>query len=98
ALLTALSKLGSDAQGDEARVRSTTAGLAWLSTLTVDTLDQADPLLAEAWAWLALERGSTTQAADIAGHEVLIARALGYEGAATPRPSRSWRCPAVREI
>ncbi len=85
ALLTALSKLGSDAQRDETRVRSTATGLAWLSTLTVDTLDQADPLLAEAWAWLALERGSATRGADVAGNEVLIARALGYESAAAAR-------------
>ncbi|HEY0555632.1 MAG TPA: hypothetical protein VGG20_15355 [Thermoanaerobaculia bacterium] len=86
ALLTALSKLGADAQGDEARVRSTTAGLAWLSTLTVDPLDQADPLLAEAWAWLALERGSAMRG--VAGDEVLIARALGYEGAAARAASK----------
>gem|GEM_PF-2374710 len=83
ALLTALSSLrGSpaDAQRDGARVRSTTSGLAWLSTLTVDKLDQADPLLAEAWAWLALQHAKAT--ARDPQSEVLIARALGYEAAA----------------
>ena len=80
-LLAALSSLGSpaDVQRDAARTRSTVSGLAWLSTLTLDTLDQADPLLAEAWSWLALERGS---AARNAASEALIARALGYEAAA----------------
>ena len=53
-----------------------TSGLAWLSTLTVDRLDQADPLLASAWAWLALEPTRD------AGSEALVARALGYEAAA----------------
>ena len=49
ALVTALSSPG----GSPTEI---TSGLAWLSTLTVDRLDQADPLLAEAWAWLSLER------------------------------------------
>jgi hypothetical protein len=69
ALLSALSSPG----GSPTDI---TSGLAWLSTLTVDRLDQADPLLAEAWAWLALERARD------AGSEALVARALGYEAAA----------------
>jgi tetratricopeptide (TPR) repeat protein len=83
ALLTALSSLGdspAEAQRDGVRLRSITSGLAWLSTLTVDKLNQADPLLAEAWAWLALERADP--AARDADSEVLVARALGYEAAA----------------
>jgi len=83
ALLTALSALrGSpaEAQRGGTRVRSITSGLAWLSTLTLDKLDQADPLLAEAWAWLAVQRAGAA-AAD-ARSEALIARALGYEAAA----------------
>ncbi|HEV7505241.1 MAG TPA: hypothetical protein VGS07_10040 [Thermoanaerobaculia bacterium] len=83
ALLAALSSLGGspvEAQRDVATVRSTTSGLAWLSMLSVDKLDQADPLLAEAWAWLALER--TNPATRDADSEVLVARALGYEAAA----------------
>ncbi|HEV7785923.1 MAG TPA: hypothetical protein VGQ28_11345, partial [Thermoanaerobaculia bacterium] len=83
ALLAALSSLGgspADVQRDGAKIRSITSGLAWLATLTVDKLDQADPLLAEAWAWLALERANpSTRDAD---SEVLVARALGYEAAA----------------
>jgi hypothetical protein len=69
ALLSALSTPG----GSPAYI---TSGLAWLSTLTVDRLDQADPLLADAWAWLVLERTRD------AGSEALVARALGYEAAA----------------
>jgi hypothetical protein len=69
ALLAALSSPG----GSPAEIAS---GLAWLSTLTVDRLDQADPLLAEAWAWLALAPARN------AGDEALVARALGYEGEA----------------
>jgi hypothetical protein len=79
ALLKSLSSLGgapSDVLGDVAKVRSLASSLAWLSTMTVDKLDQADPLLAEAWAWLALERSRD------AGGETLAARALGYEAAA----------------
>lgn len=79
ALLKSLAALGdspADVLRDEAKVRSVVSGLAWLSTMTVDTLDQADPLLAEAWTWLALERTR-----DAAG-EALVARALGYEAAA----------------
>ncbi len=83
ALLSALSSLrGSpaDAQRDAARTRSIALGLAWLSTLTVDHLEQADALLAESWAWLALARpGAATRDAD---SEALVARALGYEAAA----------------
>ncbi len=83
ALLDALSSLdgsAADAQRDAARIRSITSGLAWLSTLTVDHLDQADALLGEAWAWLVLERASG--AARGPASEVLLARALGYEAAA----------------
>jgi tetratricopeptide (TPR) repeat protein len=83
ALLAALSAVGgspADVQRDAAKVRSIAAGLAWLSTLTVDHLEQADPLLAEAWAWLAIHRASG--AAPDAGTEGLVARALGYEAAA----------------
>jgi hypothetical protein len=69
ALLSALSSPG----GSPTDI---TSGLAWLSTLTVDRLDQADPLLASAWAWLVLERTRD------AGSEALVARALGYEAAA----------------
>jgi len=53
---------------------STASGLAWLSTITVDQLEQADALLAQAWAWLAIERDAESEA--------LVARALGYEAAA----------------
>lgn len=56
------------------KVQSTASGLAWLSTLTVDLLEQADDLHAQAWAWLALERDPASEA--------LLARALGYEAAA----------------
>lgn len=83
ALLDALSSLGgspADAQRDEAKIRAIASGLAWLSTLTVDKLEQADGLLAEAWAWLALERVSSP--ARGGASEVLVARALGYEAAA----------------
>jgi hypothetical protein len=69
ALLSALSSPG----GSPTDIMS---GLAWLSTLTVDRLDQADPLLASAWAWLVLEPTRD------AGSEALVARALGYEAAA----------------
>src|SRR4051812_46018951 len=75
ALLKSLSSLGGS-PADEAKVRSIVSALAWLSTMTVDKLDQADPLLAETWAWLALERSRD------AGGEALAARALGYEAAA----------------
>jgi hypothetical protein len=72
-LLTALSSPGGSQH-------SIAQGLAWLSTLTVDHLEQADALLAEAWAWTALERaGGATGGA---GSEALVARALGYEAAA----------------
>lgn len=67
ALVGALSSPGADA-------RSIAPGLAWLATLTVDHLDQADALLAEAWAWLATDRDPRSEA--------LLARALGYEAAA----------------
>lgn len=79
ALLKSLSSTGgspSDVLRDEAKVRAIASALAWLSTMTVDKLDQADPLLAETWAWLALERSRD------AGGEALAARALGYEAAA----------------
>jgi len=75
ALVTALSSPG----GSPADI---TSGLAWLSTLTVDRLDQADPLLASAWAWLALEPARD------AGSEALVARALGYEAAAARAGAR----------
>jgi hypothetical protein len=72
-LLTALSSPGGSQH-------SIAQGLAWLSTLTVDHLEQADALLAEAWAWTAVERaGGATGGA---GSEALVARALGYEAAA----------------
>lgn len=61
ALAEALSSPGAD------------AGFAWLSILTVDHLEQADPLLAEAWARLAIDRDPRSEA--------LVARALGYEAA-----------------
>lgn len=82
ALLSALSAVGgapADVQGDAAKVRSIASGLAWLSTLTVDHLEQADPLLAEAWAWLVIQRAGA--GAPDAGTEALVARALGYEAA-----------------
>ncbi len=84
-LLKALSSLGgspADALRDEAKVRSIASGLAWSATMTVDNLDQADPLLAEAWPWLALERSRD------AGGEALVARALGYEAAAARAGSK----------
>jgi hypothetical protein len=84
-LLKSLSALGgspADVLRDEAKVRSIASGLAWLATMTVDKLDQADPLLAEAWAWLALERSRD------AGGEALAARALGYEAAAARAGSK----------
>lgn len=83
ALLQALSSLGglpADVQQDEAKIRTVASGLAWLSTLTVDHLEQADALLGEAWAWLVIERAG--DAPPDAGSEALIARALGYEAAA----------------
>lgn len=54
--------------------RSFTVGLAWLATLTTDSLEQADPLLAAAWAALAADREPRAEA--------LLARALGYGRAA----------------
>lgn len=66
ALREALAALGGPAG-------STASGLAWLSTITLDHLDQADDLQAQAWAWLALERDPVSEA--------LLARALGYEAA-----------------
>lgn len=77
-LLTALSALdGSDVPADPAARRSIAAGFAWLSTMTVDPLEQADALLGEAWAWVVLDRTSGSTA-----NEALVARALGYEAAA----------------
>ncbi|HET9226754.1 MAG TPA: hypothetical protein VFR31_08805 [Thermoanaerobaculia bacterium] len=67
ALREALAPIGGKAD-------SMASGLAWLSTLTVDLLEQADSLHAQAWAWLALERDPASEA--------LLARALGYEAAA----------------
>ena len=55
------------------KVDSMASGLAWLSAITVDHLDQAGDLHAQAWAWLALERDPASEA--------LLARALGYEAA-----------------
>jgi hypothetical protein len=85
-LLAALSALGgspADVQRDAAKVRSIAAGLAWLSTLTVDHLEQGDALLGEAWAWVVLERASGGGAGSSGGSpEALVARALGYEAAA----------------
>jgi hypothetical protein len=66
ALREALAALGGPAG-------STASGLAWLATITLDHLDQADDLQAQAWAWLALERNPVSEA--------LLARALGYEAA-----------------
>ncbi|HKH46180.1 MAG TPA: tetratricopeptide repeat protein [Thermoanaerobaculia bacterium] len=83
ALLEALSSLGgspADLRRDPAKMRSITSGLAWLSTMTVDHLEQADVLLGEAWAWVVIARASG--ATPDAGSEPLIARALGYEAAA----------------
>jgi hypothetical protein len=54
--------------------RSAAVGLAWLATLATDSLDQTDPLLAAAWAAVAVEREPRA--------EVLLARALGYDAAA----------------
>jgi tetratricopeptide (TPR) repeat protein len=83
ALLQALSALGGSLPGvqqDEAKVHTIAAGLAWLSTLTVDHLEQADALFGEAWAWLAIERART--AAPSMTTAALLARTLGYEAAA----------------
>lgn len=83
ALLRALAALqgsATDVQRDPAKVRAIASGLAWLSTMTVDELEQADPLLAEAWAWVVIQR--TLSPAGGAESEVLVARALGYEAAA----------------
>ena len=83
ALLASLSSLrGSPAnvQRDPEKLRAVTASLAWLSTLIVDHLEQADALLGEAWAWLVIERASG--APRDAASETLLARALGYEAAA----------------
>ena len=71
-LLAALSSLGGSPAATQ--VRSIAAGLAWLSTLTADHLEQGDALLGEAWAWVALDRTPSSEA--------LVARALGYEAAA----------------
>jgi tetratricopeptide (TPR) repeat protein len=67
ALRKALTPLGGTAG-------STVSDLAWLATLTVDHLEQADVLYAQAWARLALDRDPASEA--------LLARALGYEAAA----------------
>ena len=65
---------------DRAAVRATVSSLAWLAALTPDELEQADALLAQAWAWLALERA--LQIAGNEGSEALAIRELGYESAA----------------
>ena len=46
--------------------------------------EQADPLLAEAWAWLVIERMASPSGGRPATRpeETLVARALGYEAAA----------------
>lgn len=83
ALLRALATLqgsAADIQHDPWKVHAITSGLAWLSTLTVDDLEQADPLLAEAWAWLVIER--TVSPYTWEASRALVARALGYEAAA----------------
>jgi hypothetical protein len=80
ALVQALARGAADDRSDPQIVRATTRGLAWLATLTVDSLQQSDPLLAEAWAWLVVARQKDSSR-DPAG-DALIARALGYESAA----------------
>src|SRR5215213_644121 len=83
ALLQVLSSLGgspADVQRDPAKMRSITSGLAWLSTMTVDHLEQGDALLGEAWAWVVIERASGAPRGGAS--EALVARALGYEAAA----------------
>lgn len=91
ALLRALAALqgsAADVQSDPAKVRAIASGLAWLSTITVDDLEQADPLLAEAWAWMVIQRVVSSAPGPAGGpigettSEVLVARALGYEAAA----------------
>ncbi|HEX5759910.1 MAG TPA: hypothetical protein VF121_12030 [Thermoanaerobaculia bacterium] len=78
ALLAALAALYGPL--DRQLVRRATAGFVWLATLTVDTLEQADPLHGRAWALLALAKA--LGATDLAAEEALLANALGYEAAA----------------
>jgi hypothetical protein len=72
-------------QCDKVLLHRATDGLVWLSLLSLDSLQQADSLYSRAWALLALEKA--LDAAGIGDHEVLMARALGYERAAAEAAS-----------
>lgn len=82
-ILAALSALEIErpvAATDGEEIRAMVAGLAWVTTLTTDKLEQSDALFSQAWAWLAVERAFEIRGNE--GSEALLARALGYEAAA----------------
>jgi hypothetical protein len=83
-----------DVQRDPTRTNTIGLSLAWLATLTLDHLDQADPLLTEAWAWLALERVAAPDRTSQT--DVLLAMALGYQAAAARLGARLPETDAVR--
>ena len=83
AVLSSLTSVGTGRPltgADSDEIRAMVSGLAWVAALTTDKLEQSDALLAQTWAWLAVER-----ALEIRGNEAseaLLTRALGYEAAA----------------
>jgi tetratricopeptide (TPR) repeat protein len=78
---------------DARAVRNAAQGLVWLSFMTVDTLQQADPLVARALALVALEKSLSLP--DTSEEEVLLASAMGYEAAAL---DRARQLPAANEV
>ncbi len=67
-------------KSDSETIRTTVSSLAWLSVLSTDKLELSDALLAQAWAWLALEKALEIRGNE--GSEALLTWALGYEAAA----------------
>lgn len=79
---------------DESTIRGLVSSLAWLTTLSLDATEDSDPLLATAWAWLAVERAHGIRGNEAS--EALLIRALGYESEAIDAAAGLTRDDPVR--